>query len=779
MTDGGLTPDLPLGPFEGVSITAYTPSRSAKLHASRHCSRLRAGKISEVGLPLNAATIERMCPQCATWGRWVPERTALGIFLKVITGLGFVYELNSHVEPDPDGDVTDAEIDSAAVLLRKGDYPAENLSEDGADDSEDDLWEAFKEARELRDSQIIPEWFAAMESLMMAAEAVTQYPWLKPWAAERMKLKSQYAETMRLKAARLLNRDALVVASRVRQMPHPELPADDSAFVALGDPMDVLGALEKLWREWQHQVSDGWLTPEECTYPVRQLEDRMGKRRRGRDELRARAEELLVNWSATAHEAVAVSARQPERLIAASISAPQKERHGSRKPFHARLTRWELGTLIAFAVAADWATRTLLLKVPSLVAERLLADGGDLNCIECAGDPQDGAAYESLLLSSTQERLVMAKRGAILPGLLDDTPVSRRRPVTLAEVRTLRELLDDSTQLFIVASSTDGVEILSLAAVEERCENGCSCILIAEAGDLPSPLFSLDQDSAPEDDSDEVPPSTWEARYVTPDHLEFGQYLGMPDGEHWLRRLNRGREDRRRLEHELRVLALARGVHDLRTLDHVNDDEKRAIPRDVWLALLVPRAHLDLQPFMPQVSQNRRESGLGLPMAILADLQIYTTNADPRIAGKGHSPFCQHVKERGVRHDDFLLTLERVAHDTDFDWCANCGGYAMRRLSKDQLSYYRSAHRLLELDGAIVKELDGHGAAQADLDIAKAVLSEISQGFGGYHSPLQVGDRWRIEDVISALQTKIDRLARYRRDGWPDAGSVIPLKPKR
>ena len=58
MSDGGLTPDIPLGPFEGTSITAYTASKSAKLHASRHCSRLRAGQISEVGLPLNAATIE-------------------------------------------------------------------------------------------------------------------------------------------------------------------------------------------------------------------------------------------------------------------------------------------------------------------------------------------------------------------------------------------------------------------------------------------------------------------------------------------------------------------------------------------------------------------------------------------------------------------------------------------------------------------------------------------------------------------------------------------------
>ena len=79
--------------------------------------------------------------------------------------------------------------------------------------------------------------------------------------------------------------------------------------------------------------------------------------------------------------------------------------------------------------------------------------------------------------------------GAFVPGALDDTPVSGRRPVALAEVRALRDVLDDRCQLFVAFSLSNGVEVLPLARVEKRCRDGWHGTLLAEAGDLPVSLI--------------------------------------------------------------------------------------------------------------------------------------------------------------------------------------------------------------------------------------------------------------------------------------------------
>lgn len=235
----------------------------------------------------------------------------------------------------------------------------------------------------------------------------------------------------------------------------------------------------------------------------------------------------------------------------------------------------------------------------------------------------------------------------------------------------------------------------------------------------------------------------------------------------------------RLVERDFRIFALARGVHDLRTLAYEGDSGVPAVSREVWLALLLVRDFPNLQPCRPRVPEDRWDGGLGLPLGVLADVQIYTTNADPKIMGKGHSPFCQHVRDRGVRHDDFLLTLEEVIRRSDLDWCSNCGGYAMRRLSDEQISYYRVAHRLLDIDQALMQELAGYGTQQVDLAGTETAFDEISKWLCGRHERWQIGDTWRVEEIMRELKDKADLLARYRHDGWPDSGSVVQLKPRR
>jgi hypothetical protein len=107
---------------------------------------------------------------------------------------------------------------------------------------------------------------------------------------------------------------------------------------------------------------------------------------------------------------------------------------------------------------------------------------------------------------------------------------------------------------------------------------------------------------------------------------------------------------------------------------------------------------LDVTPFLaPGVESPRLRTGLGLPLSLLAPVQLYTTNLDPAY-GKGHSPYCSHSRGRhfvGANHD--LFTLADLVRKPDLDWCSKCGGYAVRRLNDAQLTYYGLAGELLDV----------------------------------------------------------------------------------
>jgi hypothetical protein len=81
-----------------------------------------------------------------------------------------------------------------------------------------------------------------------------------------------------------------------------------------------------------------------------------------------------------------------------------------------------------------------------------------------------------------------------------------------------------------------------------------------------------------------------------------------------------------------------------------DDPAERVVPSAVWCALL-SADYPNLRPFRPRDSATHGESGLGLPLGVLADVQIYTTDADSLTLNNGHSPFCQHAWERGVTRD--------------------------------------------------------------------------------------------------------------------------------
>jgi len=350
--------------------------------------------------------------------------------------------------------------------------------------------------------------------------------------------------------------------------------------------------------------------------------------------------------------------------------------------------------------------------------------------------------------------------------------------VTLAEVRALRGVLDERRQLFVACSANGGVEVLPLEQIEKRCENGWSGILLAEAGDLPSALIEpaltqLGETSA--GDSGDT-----RERYVHPREKEFGEHLGADAGMSVLHGQLGGRDDGR-LERDLRVLALARGMSDLRQLDG-EYDSRSLVPWAVWRAL-VTDAHINLQPFRATDSEEPGEDALGLPIGPLANVQIYTTNADPGVEGKGHSPFCRHARGNyeGITRGYDLVTVADLLRGPEPDWCSQCGGYALRRLNSTEVEYYRVAHILLDTEQELTQELYTRGGRRIDLAAMRAGLSDASQWLrgGSYPGPLRAGDAWRVQDAIRNLQEKAERINRYHQDGWPDDGTVIHLSDRR
>jgi len=279
----------------------------------------------------------------------------------------------------------------------------------------------------LRDA-LAMDWCWAAKSLLDAAGLVARYPWLQEWAGERLDLKRQRMEILSQRAAQLLDHDALVAVAAAVQMKQPELPASEPAFAVLGTQREIESALLSLWYEWHRRVSHRADKPDAQWSLSYSLGDRLGNKRKGRDALRRRAADMLTIW---AEESLATAARQEtglDRLVLATITDKDPQ---NRAPafLHEQLSRWEIGVLIVYTVAADWATRTFLLRVPALIAERLLADQSALASAECAGDPADTGAYATMLASAaatlTKEAIFHGVRCCVIHPGFTDTPMVR------------------------------------------------------------------------------------------------------------------------------------------------------------------------------------------------------------------------------------------------------------------------------------------------------------------------------------------------------------------
>lgn len=732
MRDRMLTADVPLGPFEGTKITVYSAKgKNARLHVRRECGQLRTTNVTTTEVPMNADVVDRFCSGCADWGPRVRPTSGLGIFMGALGGAGLLHQLKAYAEPDDDVYWTQDEVRAAAELLR-----SERDAADEDDEEDDGRWEARTEAEELQE-RVLSLWRHAAGSLHRAQAVIAHFPWLTDWARPKLLAKESYLETVRAQAAFFVEPAGLVVAAAAATLGTPPLPADDPAFAVLGNRSQISTDLSALWRRWQYAAERGWEGPESRAFRRYDLVEGIRSNKKGHNEALEGAARLIQSWEDEARAAAATTDPTPTVWITAGLPEHAEEpSHGDVRDVLDGLDRWTLGVVVTWTVTADWSRRTLTLKVPTLVADRLLASSSALAC-------ERGAE------AASAEAVPQAQPGSVRPGVFDDTAVFDRQPVTPAHLRALRNFSYAADQLYIVFSTSGGAEVLPLDAIEKRVSQGWLGVIVAGASDLPESMLSpwikevgltpevdegphLGHDSAGQDD-------------------RFGADLGLSAGAQAAVRWAHGE---RAKEHNLRLLATARGVPDLRSLD---TGRSGALSVAVWEGLLTP-GPLDLTPFRPP-STDRWRSGSGLPLGVLGQVQIYATNADPAFEGKGHSPFCRHTRDRGLAHGDDLLSVSDLLARDDWDWCSKCGGYAARRLTDTQLSYYRAAHQLHDIAGQLDDDRTYRAPVEPDALIKQLV--ELADWEPGGHEDCDWDGSWRWHEVIRDLRRRAERTRRH------------------
>ena len=309
MLECALTADVPLGPFEGTSVTVHAAKgKNARFHAATTCTQLRTRDIATAEVPLNSETISRMCSRCAQWGAWARPETGLGIFLSELGGVGLLYQLRSHTGPDEDTWWDENEVQAAVDLLRT--EPVVGPDGEEADGDE----EVRNGAERVRDG-VFSAWRGAAKSLHQAQSAVVRFPWLADWVTPKLTAKEQYLETLRVQAGLFVDRDGLLVGAAAALLEEPELPAADPALTVIGTREEVTRALKVLWRAWQCKAADSWGRPSERSYISYRLTHGMRSNRKGYAQACSAAGELVASWEELARAAAAEADAAPNRLL--------------------------------------------------------------------------------------------------------------------------------------------------------------------------------------------------------------------------------------------------------------------------------------------------------------------------------------------------------------------------------------------------------------------------------------------------------------------------------
>ncbi|MDF9868579.1 hypothetical protein OKW18_000717 [Streptomyces pratensis] len=366
------TPEVPLGSTRDILITCHvSATRKGKLHGSPECRTLRsAASANQIDVPFGEA-VARLCPSC----RWpLPTDSLilpLGAAVSEVDSLAIWLDRESKDEEDPE-----AERD-AATALNAGEYPPP-ATESGDEEEKDDEaghneeWERYDRARNFR-SRRHEHWRRLHSYQTRSNEAVSEYPFLAPWADGLQSRLATVLDEERRAFAALVQPIRLLEAAAVRILPEPKFSADPG-LAGLGAEAEK--TFRRAWYEWSRRAIWSWRRLEDQDFSVYTVvSDAFGRRRKGKPEAHAAFRRLTADWIRQAREEAGRPVSTPWQLVA--VKAPALVRTHHSEPERDPLTLWEAAVIATYQVAFNRKAGTTALLAPHLVAEQLLACASD------------------------------------------------------------------------------------------------------------------------------------------------------------------------------------------------------------------------------------------------------------------------------------------------------------------------------------------------------------------------------------------------------------------
>ncbi|MFB9557044.1 hypothetical protein [Streptomyces roseoviridis] len=366
------TPEVPLGPTRDILIACHVSATGkGKLHGSPECRTLRsAASVDQIDVPFGEA-VERLCASC----RWpLPTDSLilpLGAAVSEVDSLAIWLDRESKDEED-----LEAERD-AAIALAAGEYPP-RATESGDEEEEDDEagrdeeWERYERARNFR-SRRHEHWRRLHSYLTRSNEAVSEYPFLAPWADGLQSRLATVLDEERRAFAALVQPIRLLEAAAVRVLPKPQF-STDPGFAGLGAEAEK--TFRRAWYEWSQRAIWSWRRLEDQDFAVYTVvSDAFGRRRKGKPEAHAAFSRFTADWIRQAREEAGRPASTAWQLVA--VKAPALVRTHHSEPERDPLTLWEAAVIATYQVAFNRKAGTTALLVPHLIAEQLLACASD------------------------------------------------------------------------------------------------------------------------------------------------------------------------------------------------------------------------------------------------------------------------------------------------------------------------------------------------------------------------------------------------------------------
>jgi hypothetical protein len=556
-----LRDDLPLGPFEGIELPVLrTASAKGKLHGDPDCGYLRQALPQQAVAPLTAGVVGRLCTNC----RWtIPAEHPIWDLVE----LSFEVSLTlRHSDADDDDDQDEGlpnDVDRARLILVTRTQ----------DDAEEVDYQARRHAHDLREL-LCKEWRQATTYLMRAHRVIASAPWLADWAADLLTKAADRVDTYRSCLAYLVDPEVAAIGAAAAALTRPAIGGEAQLTAAVGD--DAL--VDRMWHTWQREANRSW-TPIEDQYWVvgNEVDETLGRRRVGREEVEQAAERLVTSWCAGARAAAAHASNVQVKVRIPPLTTRPAWQYQERD----LLNQWCVAAIATYQESVDWTTGTASLTCPTYVADAL--------------------AYH-----------------------LDH--------------RTLGEI-DREPEPNVIGPRPEDVVLWGPAVPV-----GAGGFSIHESVPWPVP------------DAPEPPRAT----------LAWGRWVVARHGDARLPR----------------ALASISDSTDLRTVTWP-DWMTPANYSDALCVLLGDSGMFRLEPFLR-----------GDPLGPLADLQVYSTDAESHSMGKSHGVGCKHFDRLTPEHDLHPLAafigilIEAEQRDRwSSRWCSKCGGFSIRRLNDEQFAY--------------------------------------------------------------------------------------------